>query len=398
MNNLKILFSVFFLGFIFFVGRAQELNEKSNTPIVYSPKVVIEKMPSKVSETSGLIFFREGFWTLNDSGGDAEIYKLSPKTGRVIQVITLDKIKNIDFEDLTQDEDYVYVGDFGNNNGNRKDLCIYKIAKKDIPKRKDALVKAKRIRFKYSDQQDYTRKRYSSNFDCEAMISFDDKLYLFTKNWVNGKTKVYSVPKKKGKYSLQMIEEFAVDGLVTAADYSPDKGRLCILGYKDYMPFAWFFWDFKKDHFFNGEMQRLEFENIYGAQTEAVTSNEVGDIIISCEKSYFPQRLYQIPNKDITKKGFEKARQIVSIGINSSSKFDLLSESIKMTVNGLELGSFSVEILDQNWNSEKTISFKKLEIGTETVLIPAKRLKDGKYYLRVEQDELTKVNQIFIKR
>jgi len=145
-------------------------------------------------------------------------------------------------------------------------------------------------------------------------------------------------------------------------------------------------------------MQRLEFENIYGAQTEAVTSNEVGDIIISCEKSYFQQRLYQIPNKDITKKGFEKARQILSIGINSSSKFDLLSESIKMTVNGLGLGSFSVEILDQNWNSEKTISFKKLEIGTETVLIPAKRLKDGKYYLRVEQDELTKVNQIFIKR
>jgi sugar lactone lactonase YvrE len=40
---------------------------------------------------------------------------------------------NIDWEDITKDKDgNLYVGDFGNNDNERKDLCIYKIDKKSL--------------------------------------------------------------------------------------------------------------------------------------------------------------------------------------------------------------------------------------------------------------------------
>jgi hypothetical protein len=39
------------------------------------------------------------------------------------------KYNNIDWEDTKDKNGNLYVGDFGNNDNERKDLCIYKIDK-----------------------------------------------------------------------------------------------------------------------------------------------------------------------------------------------------------------------------------------------------------------------------
>ena len=42
----------------------------------------------------------------------------------------MSNIKNTDWEEISQDKDFIYIGDIGNNSGNRDDLKIYRAGKK----------------------------------------------------------------------------------------------------------------------------------------------------------------------------------------------------------------------------------------------------------------------------
>jgi hypothetical protein len=395
MKAFKLLFFSLTLFVFSIAGISQNTSKIENKIDVVSPAILIDKLSDKVDETSGLIYFRGSIWTLNDSGGKPQIYRLDNKTGKVIQVITIKNVKNVDFEDLTHDDNFIYIGDFGNNFGNRKDLSIYKIAKKDIPEKKDISLKSERIKFDYADQKSYQKKNRKNNFDCESVMSFGDKLYLFTKNWVNAKTRVYSVPKEAGKYSLKVVDEFPVDGLITAAEYDAKSGTLSLLGYKDFMPFLWVFWDFQKDDFFGGEKRRYNLESIHGAQTEGVCFNGNGDVLISCEQSYFPQRLYTIPLKSLTSDNLHSSSDL-NKELNLLATYDANKEIIHLKIKGLNKGSYTVEILSEIWRPESDFSFKAKKRTEENIELKAKKLKAGMYYLRVEQKDLLKVSRIYI--
>ena len=295
MKPLKLFFLLLTFSSLLFSCNTQNDPKEDNRLVDIYPATSIEKLSDKVDETSGLIFFRNSIWTLNDSGGNPEIYRLDSLSGEVIQIVNIKNGYIADFEDITQDDDFIYVGDFGNNYGNRKDLHIYKIAKKDIPEKVDVSLNAESIKFEYADQKEFQVESRNNNYDCEAMISFGDSLYLFTKNWVDAKTRVYAVPKLAGEYSVDVLNEFPAEGLITAAEYSAENGMLCILGYKDFMPFVWVFQNFKQNNFFDGKRLRLNLDKIHGAQTEGLCFNAKGDLLISCELSYFPQRLFSIP-------------------------------------------------------------------------------------------------------
>jgi hypothetical protein len=122
-----------------------------------------------------------------------------------------------------------------------------------------------------------------TEFDCEAMAEMDGHLYLFSKNWKNQTTTVYKAPKKEGEYTLESLEKFNINGLVTGADISPDKKRLAVIGYRDYIPFLWIFSGFKDDHFFSGEKLYIQMDSIYDAQTEGVCFLNNDILLISCE-------------------------------------------------------------------------------------------------------------------
>ena len=365
---------------------SQDTKAKKHSYFVYNPEVII----------SALLFYKGSLWTLNDSGGKAEIYRLSTKSGKIIQTISLKGVKNVDFEDLTQDEDYIYVGDIGNNMGNRKNLVVYKIAKKDIHRKKDAEVKVKAIRYAYADQINFKKRSRRNNYDCEALTSLGDQLYLFTKDWLDAKTRVYILPKKKGKYSLDVWKEFDADGLVTAADFNLKKNELVLLGYQDFMPFLWTFSNFKGDDFFGGDAKRMNFEHIHGAQTEGLCFEPSGDLFISCEDSYFPQRIFKVPQSELMDSVQLKPSFSADNSLILKVKYDATEQMIHLKVQGLFEGDFRFELLNEIWRTENKMKMKAKDLSGETINVNAKKLKQGLYYLRVQQNDRVKVARVYI--
>ncbi len=81
----------------------------------------------------------------NDRGDAANLYDIDGLSCNLLRIILITNATNEDWEDLAEDEDHIYIGDFGNNDGNTTNLRIYKILKSDF-KNKTA-VTAERISF-----------------------------------------------------------------------------------------------------------------------------------------------------------------------------------------------------------------------------------------------------------
>ena len=246
-----------------------------------TPKVTL---PQDLKETSGLVFWRNSLWTHNDSGGDPVIFRVDTATGNILQKITLKGATNRDWEDITHDDQYIYVGDFGNNSGNRKDLKIYKLNKDDVPESGDASVDAGKIRFSFSDQLSFDNDNREHDYDCESMISYNDNLYLFSKNWIDGKTRLYRLPKDPGDHVAELLDSLDVDGLVTAADINPRGDRIALLGYRNFYPFIVLIKDFAGEGLLQGEVHKLDFPFEGGVQTEGIAFTDSTRLMISCEE------------------------------------------------------------------------------------------------------------------
>jgi hypothetical protein len=150
-----------------------------------------------VSETSGLLFYNGKLITHNDSGDGPKLYELDTVSGNVSRTITITNATHVDWEDIAQDETYIYVGDFGNNNGDRTDLTIYRILKTDF--NSSSSVSSEVITFSYEDQVDFTTNPYNHNFDAEGFSVYNNELIIFSKNWASDDVKAYSIPKNNRK-------------------------------------------------------------------------------------------------------------------------------------------------------------------------------------------------------
>ncbi len=273
---------------------AKPVNSGTVQSVVIEPQAFIKSLPGKLAENSGLIFYDNLFWTINDSGGKNKIFAFNFE-GEIEKEIEIEDAKNVDWEDIAQDNKYIYVGDFGNNRGNRRNQTIYKIEKKKIGKKAKQKVKSKKIRFNFSNQTGFIPRSKATSFDCEAVVEYNKSLYVFTKDWVHRTTTVYRIPRKKGEYSVQPIDTFNVNGLITGADISPDKTKLVLVGYKDYKPIMWLFSNFTKDNFWGEKQQHFEMDAIFGAQTEGVCFFGNDTILISCEATNtFRQQVFLI--------------------------------------------------------------------------------------------------------
>ena len=124
-----ILVSFLFISFSFlsFSSCKNETIEPQNPtdfPIDTTIKL-INTLPNTIKESSGMVCFNNSIWTHNDSGDDPAIYQLDFDNQSLTKRIILAGGQNTDWEELTHDEEYLYIGDFGNNVGNRQDLIIY---------------------------------------------------------------------------------------------------------------------------------------------------------------------------------------------------------------------------------------------------------------------------------
>ena len=197
-----------------------------------------------LDECSGLQYVNGNLWT-HPNHVDSNIYRIDSLTNIVFQTVSLNSI-NYDWEDMTASDDMLFVGDFGNNSGNRTDLHILKIALSDLTT-SATNANAQTINFSYPDQTNFTSNLNANSFDCEAFFYHHDSLHLFTKDWVTKFTKHYVLPAVAGTYIAQLKDSFNVNGLITSAAID-SNGIIVLLGYDNVIPapcFLWMLYDIK---------------------------------------------------------------------------------------------------------------------------------------------------------
>ncbi|MEL4454987.1 hypothetical protein [Lutimonas vermicola] len=237
----------------------------------YSNKFV--SVSPGLSEISGIEFDKEGnLWAINDSGNSTEIHQID-SLGNVNRSIKITNAKNIDWEDLTQDDfGHFFIGDFGNNNNERRDLTVYKIENPiDI---KTAETEAEIIRFKFFDQDLKNTSDSIKNFDLEAFVFYKGRLYMFTKNRTkpfDGFTNLYRMEDYASNQKAKKVSRFKTcqagkyQCWITSAALSPDRKKLALLGSNK----IWIFKNWKEDDFFSGELKEIDLGLI--TQKEAIT-------------------------------------------------------------------------------------------------------------------------------
>lgn len=237
---------------------------------------------AELTETSGLCVWNQYLWTHNDNS-DNHLYGLDSISGSILTEYTLPGLENIDWEEISQDEAFLYIGDFGNNqNGNRTDLSIHRIGKQSLL---NGSPEIETIHFAYSNQYNFQPTgQNNTNFDCEAMVVSTDSIYLFTKQWLNNQTSMYTLPKTPGSYTAKFRESLNVGFLVTGAVYFQDKRLIVLSGYSSLLqPYLCLLYDFREDHFFSGNKRTLGL-NLPFHQVEGITGADGLNYYLSNER------------------------------------------------------------------------------------------------------------------
>ncbi len=270
------------------------------------------EISDQISETSGLIIWDGLLWTFNDNT-DTRLYGLDTLSGEIVNEYLLEGVENKDWEEIAQDEDFIYVGDIGNNSGKRRDLHILRIDKASL---RSGEASIDTIWFSYSDQKNFNPPDANqTEFDCEAFVVSSDSIYLFTKQWLSGNTTLYAMPKQPGSYVAQKRSTFDTRGQVTGASYLEQEGVLILSGYSGLIqPFLFLFYDYQGYNFFSGVRQRVNviipFHQLEGVATdngircyisnESSALNQIGSI---------PQKLHYIDLSEFLEEYMKGSRE-----------------------------------------------------------------------------------------
>lgn len=223
-------------------------------------------LDNTVSGTSSLFFLDGRLWTCNDHG-DLRLYAIDTLTAHVDSVVDLG-VKVYDLEEVTFDDEYLYFGDLGNNDGTRADLRILRLSLHDLRQHR---FRFDTIAFRYPPYSDL----WAHNYDCEAFVAGADSLYLFTKQWLSQGSVCYALPKFPGSYEARRCFALATDGMVTGACYLPDRHLLALVGYTlTVTPFVYLIDEFEDERFDEGRHRRTPLANPIATQTEGIATRD----------------------------------------------------------------------------------------------------------------------------
>ena len=233
-------------------------------------EIEITRLSKKINETSGLEIIDGNFITLNDSGDDPALYTFN-KSEKNLSKILIKGAQNKDWESLALDDKYIYIGDIGNNNGNRKDLKIY------ITDLEFNLIDS--INFNYNNQSKFKKKK-KNKYDAEALVSFNDSLMIFSKNRKKLTTEGYTLPKTPGSYSVKPKYSFDVDALITGGDYNSKLDLLALVGYS---------YSIKKQYLFliDKFSYKTSKDSVFTKYEIPITNAQIEAIKIIDEKNYW---------------------------------------------------------------------------------------------------------------
>lgn len=272
MKKIILIFSI-----LLFVS-CEENKEKLN---------LLFELPKDLKETSGIFYDAtiNLIWTLEDSGNKNEIYALD-KQGKIVKTLKLNNLENIDWEDITQDKQgNLYIGDFGNNENERKNLAIYKVNATDLVK--ENVEKTIKISFSYPEQTEFPPSKKKLFFDVEGFIEMNENFYLFTKNRSksgDGTVYIYKIPNQEGNHEAKKIGEFKTCSdfetcAITSAAISPNSKQIALLTHSK----IWFFDGFNEDNFTAGKTSVFELN--HNTQKESICYKNNQTLLIADEKS-----------------------------------------------------------------------------------------------------------------
>ncbi|MBF9220966.1 T9SS type A sorting domain-containing protein [Hymenobacter ruricola] len=341
---------------------------------------------SAVPESSGLQYTDRSLWTHNDSNNTPSFYKIDSTSGAVLQQVVITNFINVDWEDLAADAQYLYVGDFGNNNGDRRDLRVLRVAKADIGAGPSVAVTAQSIAFSYPDQTNFSPGTNNHNFDCEAFFYFNDSLHLFTKNWADLRTKYYTIPAHPGTYVAHFKGSFNVNGLITAADLNPAGTGAALLGYNASTgaTFMWLLSDFRNGQFLRGNKRRIELPNaLFIGQAEGLTFVDQYRVFISNEQITsivtVPARLYALNTRPWLAPAVPTATATPQANLFTVAP-NPASQTLRIERAGGFAGEFALELRDLQG---RAVATGRLPAGAAAQELAVSTLAAGLYVLQV---------------
>ena len=207
-------------------------------------------LPNQLNEISGIDdAFRSAYFSINDSGDGPFVYIMNEDGGSILHKMFVSGTDNIDWEDLSTDGEFLYIGDIGNNRNQRRDLMVYRVPinyswtfyynggklNHNLPD----TVQAEFFVLNYPDQIMFPPEDSQMNFDSEALTYADGKLLILSKDRskpYNGICKIYEADLSNNMLEVKLLQEIHLKGVswltgsVTGCDYLNNK--LYVLTYK----------------------------------------------------------------------------------------------------------------------------------------------------------------------
>lgn len=256
-------------------------------------KYKIAELSDSIRESSGLIYSKDTLFTINDSGNPSVVFALNPKNGKLIKKYSL-QTENKDWEAVSSDDENFYIGDFGNNKGNRKDLSVIRQSRKN-----DSIFT--RIYFQYPEQKTFNNAIHRHNWDAESMFVSNGNVNILTKEWKSYNTTRYSLNVNSGEEKQMAFYREKYHLGFMATDASLYENTLYIVGYtKSLDVYLMVFKENEEGLFFQNKGEKYYLGSFFNiGQIEGLAVNETGLFFSSESFKYSiiqtPASLYYIP-------------------------------------------------------------------------------------------------------
>lgn len=263
-------------------------NPKAQNSPVKNDELKIEfALPKKLKEVSGITLSKDKktIWVIEDRGNKNAVYGLK-EDGQMVAKIPVENSENTDWEDIISDpQGNIYIGDFGNNDNDRKDLAILKTDLKDVNQTTTKIIQT--TKFHYQGQTDFPPKKSNLLYDCEAFVEMNGNFYLFTKNrskGFDGTFLVFQVPNKEGDFEAKLIGKLQLQGgyndaAITSATINSTKDKIVLLTHKNIHVLT----GFTANDFSTAKIQKIPLN--HNSQKEAIVFHDDKTLMIADEKA-----------------------------------------------------------------------------------------------------------------
>lgn len=260
-------------------------NPKAQDTVQNDQLKVEFSLPKKLKEVSGITLSNDQkiIWAIEDQGNKNSVFALDRK-GNLLSEIVVENAENTDWEDITKDkEGNLYIGDFGNNENDRKNLSIIKL---DVKSESQAVAKAiQSTTFRYEGQTEFPPSKSNLLYDCEAFVEKDGMFYLFTKNRskaFDGTFLIFQIPNKEGDFEAKLVGKLKLEGnyddaAITAASIN-SKNEIVLLTHSNIHLLT----DFSPNDFNKAKIKTISLDD--NSQKEAIVFVDDTTLLIADEK------------------------------------------------------------------------------------------------------------------